>query len=45
MSTNKFLTEDQVSNLKESENLFIELMEKALAKESSEFKFLSSLEQ
>ena len=40
MANNKFITPEQLEGLKEGEELFIQLMQKALRGESSKFEFL-----
>jgi hypothetical protein len=37
---NIFLSEDQLKNLKEGEEMFIQLMQRALSGESSKFEFI-----
>jgi hypothetical protein len=40
MDSNKFITPEQLESLKEGEEMFIQLMQKALKGEPSKFEFL-----
>ena len=39
---NKFLTPEQIENLKEGEEMFVQLMQKAINGEQSKFEFIRS---